>query len=92
MKKLSDAEIFDLTNTHQDWIFHGFILERKFKFVNFFEALSFVVKVGMLAEKIEHHPDICLFSYNQVSIKTFTHQVGGVTMKDIELIIQIDNI
>lgn len=60
--------------------------------MNFFEALSFVVKVGMLAEKVEHHPDISLFSYNQVSIKTFTHQVGGITIKDIELITQIDKI
>lgn len=92
MRKLSDSEIFDFANEHQDWLLNSNCFEKKFTFINFFDALSFVVKVGMVAEKLIHHPDILLHSYKYVTIKTFTHEVDGITDKDIELINQIDRI
>lgn len=92
MKLLTDAEIFEFSNEHHDWLFNSNCFERNFTFSNFFDALSFVVKVGMVAEKLMHHPDILLHSYKFVTIKVSTHEVGGITEKDIELINQIDRI
>lgn len=34
------------------------LIKRKFKFKNFAEALDFLNKVGAIAEKQDHHPDI----------------------------------
>ncbi len=68
------------------------VWKKKYSFINFFDALSFVVKVGMVAEKLMHHPDILLHSYKYVTIKTFTHEVNGITDKDVELINQIHRI
>jgi 4a-hydroxytetrahydrobiopterin dehydratase len=61
-------------------------LERKFVFKDFKEALKFVNKVGKIAERIQHHPDIIMQNWNQVIIRTITHDVGyKVTNRDIKL-------
>ena len=46
-------------------------IERNFRFGNFREALSFVQKVGELAETEGHHPDISFgWGYGTVSLRT----------------------
>ena len=52
---------------------------------DFSEALSFLVKVGIEAEKLNHHPEIHNI-YNKVTLKLCTHDAGNrVTEKDIVL-------
>lgn len=58
-------------------------LKREFEFDNFKKALSFTNKVGEIAERMQHHPDIILHDYNQVRIEVTTHDEGmKVTQKD----------
>ena len=58
-------------------------LKREFEFDNFKKALSFTNKVGEIAERMQHHPDILLHDYNQVKIEVTTHDEGmKVTQKD----------
>ena len=68
------------------WRKSGRYLKRKFLFKDFAEALKFVNKVCKIAEKIQHHPDIILQNWNQVVIRTTTHDVGyKITNRDIRL-------
>lgn len=74
---------FELQNLNE-WIFEKNAIQKKFQFKNFSQALGFIVQVGVLAEKANHHPE--LFNvYNKVTIRLTTHDSGGVTNKDIEL-------
>ena len=67
-----------------DWKFEENAIEKKFVFKNFTHALGFIVQVGVLAEKANHHPE--LFNvYNKVTIRLTTHDSSGVTQKDIDL-------
>jgi len=60
-------------------------LAKTFKFSDFKEALSFIVRLGLHAETQGHHPDLHNV-YNTVDIKLSTHDAGGkVTEKDIKL-------
>ena len=62
------------------------------KLKNFSEALSFLVKVGIEAEKLNHHPEIHNI-YNKVTLKLTTHDAGDrVTEKDIALARAIENL
>jgi len=62
------------------------------KLNNFSEALSFLVKVGIEAEKLNHHPEIYNI-YNKVTLKLTTHDAGNrVTEKDIVLARAIENL
>ncbi len=66
-------------------------IEGNFKFNNFKEALDFVNKVGQLAEKEGHHPDILLHSYNQLKVILVTHAIGGLSNNDFIMAAKIDN-
>ncbi len=69
------------------------ILSRTFIFENFVDAINFVNKIVPLAEKLNHHPDIEIFSYKNVKIKLTTHNEGNkITEKDIQLANEIDKI
>ncbi len=59
-------------------------LRREFTFKDFKEALVFVNKVGEIAEKEGHHPDIRL-SWGKVMIEITTHAIGGLSINDFIL-------
>ena len=60
-------------------------LKRSFKFKDFIEAWSFMTKVAMTAEKMNHHPEWSNV-YNKVEITLTTHDEGNtITDKDREL-------
>jgi 4a-hydroxytetrahydrobiopterin dehydratase len=59
-------------------------LERTFAFAGFREALGFVNRVGELAERENHHPDIAIH-YREVTLRWWTHTAGGITDRDREL-------
>jgi 4a-hydroxytetrahydrobiopterin dehydratase len=62
-------------------------LERTFTFADFREALGFVNRVGELAERENHHPDIAIH-YREVTLRWWTHTAGGITDRDRELATQ----
>jgi 4a-hydroxytetrahydrobiopterin dehydratase len=73
-----------------DWKKEDGFLQKNYKFVHFTNAMAFVNKIAVVAEEMNHHPDILLHSYNQVLIKTMTHDVGEITDKDYTLSKKID--
>lgn len=62
---------------------------REFKFKDFSAAFAFMTRVALLAEKAGHHPNWSNV-YNTVSIRLSTHDVGGLSQKDIDLAGRID--
>lgn len=66
-------------------------LEKEFAFKNFRDALAFTNKVGEIAEKEGHHPDIFL-SYGKVKIQIWTHKIDGLTESDFILAAKCDGI
>ena len=91
MKKYSEENVQSELKELNEWRFIDNKLEKKFKFLDFSEALGFIVRVGLLAEKNNHHPE--LFNvYNRVIIRLTTHDADGVTDKDIDLAQNIEKI
>ena len=67
-----------------DWREVDGALERTFRLPSFVAALTFVNRVGELAEAESHHPDIAIH-YDRVTLRWWTHTAGGVTERDYEL-------
>ncbi len=67
-----------------DWLLkhndHDY-LEKTYRFKNFREALDFVNRVGELAEKVGHHPDIYL-TWGRVTLQIWTHKIKGLAESD----------
>ena len=74
-----------------EWIEENNALQKTFEFKDFKEALAFVNRVGEIAERMHHHPDVGIKDYKKVCILTTTHDSGSmVTDKDRELAGEID--
>ena len=58
---------------------------------NFIESQSFVNKIGDIAEKENHHPDIS-FGWGYCKVKIFTHAIKGLAESDFILAAKIDKI
>ena len=71
-------------DSSQGWTEVEGALERQFRFRDFSEALAFVVRVGLLAERENHHPDVTIH-WNRVTLRWWTHTAGRVTERDAEL-------
>jgi 4a-hydroxytetrahydrobiopterin dehydratase len=84
MKTYSEIEAKPFLENLKDWNFKENVIERNFQFKNFSESLAFIVQVGLLAEKANHHPEI-FNVYNKVQIRLNTHDSNGVTDKDFDL-------
>ena len=87
-KVLSSDDLSKLIDQESlDWkiIDDGKKIKKTFKFKSFIEAFSFMSKVAIYAEKKDHHPEWSNV-YNKVEICLTTHDAGGITEKDVDLI------
>lgn len=84
MSKLDQKQREELGTTLPEWKVDGEVLRRTFEFSNFTAAMGFVTKVAILAEKANHHPDIDI-RWNKVTLALTTHDVGGLSEKDVTL-------
>ena len=66
-------------------------LQREHEFRDFAEALAFVNRVGELAERENHHPDIDI-QWNRVTLRWWTHVADAVTERDYELAVQANSV
>jgi 4a-hydroxytetrahydrobiopterin dehydratase len=66
-------------------------LEKEYKFKNFREALDFTNKVGELAERIQHHPDIYL-AWGEVKLTLWTHKIDGLTESDFVFAAKVNSL
>merc|ERR1711962_1097441 len=55
---------------------------KEFLFKNFNQAFGFMSRVALKAEKMDHHPE-WFNVYNKVQITLSTHDVGGLSDKDV---------
>lgn len=76
----------------KDWRLVGDAIEKSFKFRDFRQAIEFINKVADAAESENHHPDILLWSWNNVKLTLTTHAVKGLSKNDFVLASRIDKI
>ena len=66
-------------------------IRKSYHFSNFSEAWGFLSRIALVAEKMDHHPEI-FNVYNRVEIILSTHDVDGVSDKDVHLAQAIDEL
>ncbi len=91
MERLTDNEIDYNLTVLKGWSLDDNRIIKNVVFKNFKEAIAAMVKIGEVAEELNHHPD-WYNSYNKLNIKLSTHDAGGITMKDFELAERIEEI
>jgi 4a-hydroxytetrahydrobiopterin dehydratase len=86
---LSEEEVNSISAEVPNWDVQSGKLVRDFKFQDFNEAFGFLTRVALLAEAESHHPDI-FNSWNQVTLKFWTHTADGLTRNDFIMAAKIN--
>ena len=83
MSQLTDNQKKRYREELPDWtIVEDRKIEKEFKFKDFAEALAFVNRVGEIAEKMNHHPNIYIYGWNKVKLTLTTFATGGLSSND----------
>src|SRR5437879_4012780 len=64
-------------------------LERAYPFKNFVQSLEFANKVGAIAEKEGHHPDLHV-AWGKCKVEIWTHKIKGLTESDFYMAAKVD--
>jgi 4a-hydroxytetrahydrobiopterin dehydratase len=88
-QKLSYAEVRDAGL--DDWRVLIGVLHARFATGNFAAGLEMVDRIGEAAEEADHHPDLDL-SYPSLYVRLLSHDVGGLTSRDVALARRISDI
>ena len=72
----------------EDWRHLLTGIRARFRTGDFATGLALVDRIGAAAEEANHHPDISL-TYPEVIVTLSSHDVGGITSRDLDLARQI---
>ena len=66
-------------------------LKKRFKFLDFLSALSYVNEIGQLCEQEGHHADIS-FGWGYVDVYFYTHKINGLQENDFVMAAKVDRL
>lgn len=66
-------------------------IRKEIAFEDFNHAFGFMARVALMAERMNHHPEWTNV-YNKVTVTLSTHDIGGLSAKDVTLARFIDSI
>jgi 4a-hydroxytetrahydrobiopterin dehydratase len=91
MTTMNESSIKKQLQLLNNWSYVDNAIEKNYSFKNFAEALLFINKVGAIAEKLNHHPEL-FNTYNKVKLRLTTNDAHGITQKDFDLAAAVDAI
>ncbi len=89
---LSEEDIREEMKNLPNWERHDKVIIREAAGENFPDIIGKVNAVAVLAETMNHHPDILIYGWNKVRIKLSTHDQGGLTELDFKLAGKIEDL
>ena len=93
--QVSDAELATLMKQLPEWqgvSENGILkLRREYTFKNFVLALAFTNKVGELAEREGHHPDL-LTEWGKTTVTWWSHKIKGLHKNDFIMAARTDEL
>lgn len=80
----TDAQIEEALDSLPGWSQEGEAVVKTYEFADFRAALDFMNRAAGPIEEMDHHPEWTNV-YNRVDIRLSSHDVSGVTGRDIQL-------
>jgi 4a-hydroxytetrahydrobiopterin dehydratase len=87
---LTEEQVKD-AGLEDEWEVAGKALVATYATGDFLHGLRFVNEIGTVAETANHHPDLNL-TYPSVTVVLTSHDVDGITSRDVDLAGRISRI
>lgn len=84
MSPFTDAQIEEALLTLPGWSQEGEAIVKSFQFADFAAAIDFMARAVPGIDQMDHHPEWTNV-YNRVDVRLNSHDVGGVTDRDVTL-------
>ena len=87
--KLDEGEIEYALANLKGWTRAGTAITKTFAFAKFLDGIAWVHRVALVAERLDHHPDLDI-RYTKITATLATHSAGGLTKLDFDLAREMD--
>ncbi len=84
MSIFDDRQVAEALGGLDGWKHDGDAITKTYEFADFRAALDFMNRAAGPIEEADHHPEWTNV-YNRVAVRLSSHDVGGVTDRDIKL-------
>jgi len=91
MGGMSTDEIAEALDRFTGWAYDGDALIKTFTFDDFAAAIDFMAAARPRIDELNHHPQWTNV-YNRVEVRLSSHDVGGVTDRDLRLARLLDEL
>ena len=68
-----------------EWSREGDTLVRTYGRRDWLDAIALLNTVAPEAERRNHHPDVSITDYRNITFRLTTHSKGGITQRDVDL-------
>jgi 4a-hydroxytetrahydrobiopterin dehydratase len=75
-----------------DWSREGDTLARTYRRRDWADAIALLNRVAPEADRRNHHPDVSITGYRDITFRLTTHSAGGITQRDVDLASWIDKV
>ena len=87
---LPEKEVLSrLSEGLSSWVYSNGHITREFLFSDFIAASAFLTSVMIVTQEVDHHAEIWNV-FNKVRLTLWSHDAGGVTDRDLDLMARID--
>lgn len=91
MQRLSDEVVRHALQALPRWSGDGRAIAATFGFDSYEAGVAFAVQIALLAQRMDHHPELCI-GWRRVTVTYTTHDAGGVTARDLAAVNAVDAI
>jgi 4a-hydroxytetrahydrobiopterin dehydratase len=88
---LSPDELAEGVRSLSGWSVEDGKLVKPYTFPDFVSAVGFVDRLTAVAEAHNHHPDLFV-GWGKVTVQLSSHDVGGITARDLRLAAALDQL
>jgi 4a-hydroxytetrahydrobiopterin dehydratase len=88
---LTTDEITSLLSQLTGWRSMNHLIEKTYKFKNYYQTMAFVNAIAWISHREDHHPDITV-GYNNCRVEFTTHAINGLSENDFICAAKIDKL
>ena len=92
MARLDDAAIASALQGLPGWWREGDVLVRTYHRRDWADAVAFLDRIAPEADRRNHHPDVCITGYRNVTVRLTSHDDRGITQRDVNLATWIEEL